>query len=96
MQMDKNMTNKRFVNLIIISILLVVTAIFSVNLNSESYYFKNKDEVFLKNFTKNINNITTISIESFENTLDLVKNDNSYISESGYPLKKGIWENLSL
>ena len=47
MQMDKNMTNKRFVNLIIISILLVVTAIFSVNLNSESYYFKNKDEVFL-------------------------------------------------
>ena len=94
MQMDKNMTNKRFVNLIIISILLVVTAIFSVNFNSESYYFKNKDEVFLKNFTKNINNITTISIESFDNTLDLVKNDNSYISESGYPLKKGIWENL--
>jgi hypothetical protein len=94
MQMDKNMTNKRFVNLIIISILLVVTAIFSVNFNSDSYYFKNKDEVFLKNFTKNINNITTISIESFDNTLDLVKNDNSYISESGYPLKKGIWENL--
>ena len=88
------MTHKQFVNIIIVSVLLIIAAVFSVNLNSNNYNFKNRDEVFLKKFTKNINNITTISIESFDNTIDLVKNNNTYISESGYPLKKGLWENL--
>ena len=92
--MDTNMTHKQFVNIIIVSVLLIIAAVFSVNLNSNNYNFKNRDEVFLKKFTKNINNITTISIESFDNTIDLVKNNNTYISESGYPLKKGLWENL--
>ena len=30
----------------------------------------------------------------FENNINLVKQNNSYISESSYPLKKGLWENL--
>ena len=92
--MDTNMTHKQFVNIIIVSVLLIIAAVFSVNLNSNNYNFKNRDEVFLKKFTKNINNIARISIESFDNTIDLVKNNNTYISESGYPLKKGLWENL--
>ena len=51
-------------------------------------------KLFLDNFTKNVNEITTISIRSFENNINLVKQNNSYISESSYPLKKGLWENL--
>ena len=30
----------------------------------------------------------------FENNINLVKQNNSYVSESNYPLKKGLWENL--
>jgi hypothetical protein len=63
-------------------------------MNTQNYNFQNRGEVFLKGFTQNINNINRISIESFDNTIHLVKKDNTYISESGYPLKKGMWENL--
>ena len=66
----------------------------SINFNSQTYNFSDRDSVFLKNFTKNVNDITLISINSFDNNIDLVKDENSYISTSGYPLKKGIWENL--
>ena len=88
------MTNKKFISLIVISILLSVSAAVSINMNTQNYSFQNRGEVFLKGFTQNINNVNRISIESFDNTIDLVKKDNSYISESGYPLKKGMWENL--
>ena len=88
------MSKKSFLNLTILSFLSIILAAFSINLNSQTYNFSDRDTVFLKNFTKNINDITLISINSFDNNIDLVKEENSYISTSGYPLKKGIWENL--
>ena len=88
------MTKKRFLNISIITAALVVLAIISINLNTSNYSFENRGKLFLDNFTKNVNEITTISIRSFENNINLVKQNNSYISESSYPLKKGLWENL--
>ena len=88
------MTKKRFLNISITTAALVVLAIISINLNTSNYGFENRGKLFLDNFTKNVNEITTISIRSFENNINLVKQNNSYISESGYPLKKGLWENL--
>ena len=88
------MTKKKFLNISIITAALVVLAIISINLNTSNYGFENRGKLFLDNFTKNVNDITTISINSFENNINLVKQNNSYISESGYPLKKGLWENL--
>ena len=88
------MTKKNFLNLTILSFLLIILAAVSINFNSQTYNFSDRDSVFLKNFTKNVNDITLISINSFDNNIDLVKDENSYISTSGYPLKKGIWENL--
>ena len=88
------MTKKRFLNISIITAAIVVLAIISINLNKSNYGFENRGKLFLDNFTKNVNEITTISIRSFENNINLVKQDNSYISESSYPLKKGLWENL--
>ena len=88
------MTKKKFLNISIITAALVVLAIISINLNTSNYGFENRGKLFLDNFTKNVNEITTISISSFENNINLVKQNNSYISESGYPLKKGLWENL--
>ena len=71
------MTNKKFISLIVISILLAVSAAVSINMNTQNYSFQNRGEVFLKGFTQNINNVNRISIESFDNTIDLVKKDNS-------------------
>jgi len=88
------MTKKKFLNISIITAALVVLAIISINLNTSNYGFENRGKLFLDSFTKNVNDITTISINSFENNINLVKQNNSYISESGYPLKKGLWENL--
>ena len=88
------MTKKRFLNISIITAAIVVLAIISINLNTSNYGFENRGKFFLDNFTKNVNEITTISIRSFENNINLVKQNNSYISESSYPLKKGLWENL--
>ena len=88
------MTKKSFLNLTILSFLSIILAAVSINFNSQTYNFSDRDTVFLKNFTKNVNDITLISINSFDNNIDLVKDENSYISTSGYPLKKGIWENL--
>ena len=88
------MTKKRFLNISVITAALVVLAIISINLNTSNYGFENRGKLFLDNFTKNVNEITTISINSFENNINLVKQNNSYISESNYPLKKGLWENL--
>ena len=88
------MTKKRFLNISIITAAIVVLAIISINLNKSNYGFENRGKLFLDNFTKNVNEITTISIRSFENNINLVKQNNSYISESSYPLKKGLWENL--
>ena len=88
------MTKKRFLNISIITAAIVVLAIISINLNNSNYGFENRGKLFLDNFTKNVNEITTISIRSFENNINLVKQNNSYISESSYPLKKGLWENL--
>ena len=88
------MTKKSFLNLTILSFLSIMLAAVSINFNSQTYNFSDRDSVFLKNFTKNVNDITLISINSFDNNIDLVKDENSYISTSGYPLKKGIWENL--
>ena len=88
------MTKKNFLNLTILSFLLIILATVSINFNSQTYNFSDRDSVFLKNFTKNVNDITLISINSFDNNIDLIKEENSYISTSGYPLKKGIWENL--
>ena len=88
------MTIKRFLNISIITAALVVLAIVAINLNKSNYGFENRGKLFLDNFTKNINDITTISINSFENNINLIKQNNSYISESNYPLKKGLWENL--
>ena len=88
------MTKKRFLNISIITAAIVVLAIISINLNKSNYGFENRGKLFLDNFTKNVNEITTISIKSFENNINLVKQNNSYISESSYPLKKGLWENL--
>ena len=88
------MTKKSFLNLTILSFLSIILAAVSINFNSQTYNFSDRDSVFLKNFTKNVNDITLISINSFDNNIDLIKEENSYISTSGYPLKKGIWENL--
>ncbi len=88
------MTKKRFLNMSIITVAIVVLAIISINFNKSNYGYENKGKLFLGNFTKNVNEITTISIRSFENNINLVKQNNSYISESSYPLKKGLWENL--
>ena len=88
------MTKKRFLNISIITAALVVLAIISINLNTSNYGFENRGKLFLDNFTKNVNDMATISINSFENNINLVKQNNSYISESSYPLKKGLWENL--
>jgi len=88
------MTKKSFLNLTILSFLSIILAAVSINFNSQTYNFSDRDSVFLKNFTKNVNDISLISINSFDNNIDLVKDENSYISTSGYPLKKGIWENL--
>ena len=88
------MTKIIFLNISIITAALVVLAIISINLNTSNYGFENRGKLFLDNFTKNVNEITTISIRSFENNINLVKQNNSYISESSYPLKKGLWENL--
>ena len=88
------MTKKSFLNLTILSFLSIILAAVSINFNSQTYNFSDRDTVFLKNFTKNVNDITLISINSFDNNIDLIKEENSYISTSGYPLKKGIWENL--
>ena len=88
------MTKKRFLNISITTATLIVLAIISINLNTSNYGFENRGKLFLDNFTKNVNEITTISIRSFENNINLVKQNNSYISESSYPLKKGLWENL--
>ena len=88
------MTKKSFLILTILSFLSIILAAVSINFNSQTYNFSDRDSVFLKNFTKNVNDITLISINSFDNNIDLIKEENSYISTSGYPLKKGIWENL--
>jgi len=88
------MTKKRFLNISIIAVAFLVLAIISINLNTSNYGFENRGKLFLVDFTKNVNDIKTISINSFENNINLVKQNNSYISESGYPLKKGLWENL--
>jgi len=88
------MNRKTFFNIFIIATAFVVLAIFSINLNTSNYGFENRGKLFLEDFTKNVNGINTISISSFENNINLVKQNNSYISESGYPLKKGLWENL--
>ena len=88
------MNKKRFLNISIISIAFVVLAVISINLNTSNYSFENRGKLFLEDFTKNVNDINIISISSFENKINLVKQNNNYISESGYPLKKGLWENL--
>ena len=88
------MNTKTFLNLLIITFLITLFTILSINFNKQTYVFENRGDSFINNFTKNINDIHTISIESFDNTLDLIKQDNNYASKSGYPLKKGIWENL--
>lgn len=88
------MNAKSFLNLVIISLLMVVFAFFSINFNFQNYNFESRGDVFLNNFTKNINDVTVISIESFDNNIDLIKQDNNYVSKSGYPLKTGMWENL--
>ena len=88
------MTKIKFVNTSIVTLTFVILAIISINLNSNNHVFEDRGSLFLKDFTKNINKIDNISINSFENNINLVKKDNIYISESGYPLKKGMWENL--
>ena len=88
------MTKKKFLNLTMISFLLIIFAAVSINFNSQTYNFGDRGKSFLTNFTKNVNDITLISIESFDNNIDLVKEENGYVSKSGYPLKIGIWENL--
>ena len=85
---------KRFLNLLIVTVTLVIFTIISINLNTSNFSFENRGKLFLDDFTKNINDITTISINSFENNINLVKQNNSFTSESNYPLKKGLWENL--
>ena len=92
--LDYNMTKIKFVNISIVTLTFVILAIISINLNSNNHVFEDRGSLFLKDFTKNINKIDNISINSFENNINLVKKDNIYISESGYPLKKGMWENL--
>ncbi|MDC0228090.1 DUF4340 domain-containing protein, partial [Alphaproteobacteria bacterium] len=88
------MTKKTFLNISVITLAFFVLAIISINLNTSNYGFENRGKLFLPEFTKNVNDINTISINSFENNINLIKQNNSYISDSGYPLKKGLWENL--
>ena len=59
------MTKKSFLNLTVISFLLIIFAAVSINFNSQTYNFGNRGNIFLTNFTKNVNDITLISIESF-------------------------------
>ena len=44
------MTNKKFISLIVISILLAISAAVSININTQNYNFQNRGEVFLKGF----------------------------------------------
>ena len=63
------MNKKRFLNISITTAALVVLAIISINLNKSNYGFENRGKLFLDNFTKNVNEISTISIRSFENNI---------------------------
>ena len=56
------MTKKSFLNLTVISFLLIIFAAVSINFNSQTYNFGNRGKSFLTNFTKNVNDITLISI----------------------------------
>ena len=58
------MTKKRFLNISIITAAIVVLAIISINLNKSNYGFENRGKLFLEDFTKNVNDINTISILS--------------------------------
>ena len=60
------MTQKRFTTLMLTSLLLIILATVSINFNSQTYYFDNRGKTFLTNFTKNINDISLISIESLK------------------------------
>ena len=51
------MTNKKFITLIFISILFAISAAISINLNTQNYNFKDRGEIFLNNFTQNINDV---------------------------------------
>ena len=53
------MTKNRFLNISITTAALVVLAIISINLNTSNYGFENRGKLFLDNFTKNVNDITT-------------------------------------
>ena len=55
------MTKKSFLNLTILSFLSIILAAVSINFNSQTYNFSDRDTVFLKNFTKNVNDITPVS-----------------------------------
>ena len=56
------MTKKIFLNISIITAALIVLAIISINLNTNNYGFENRGKLFLDNFTKNINEITTYQL----------------------------------
>ena len=83
------MTNKNFIILIFVSILFAISAAISINLNTQNYNFKDRGEIFLNNFTQNINDINVISIESFENNIDLVKKRQQLYFRIRLPIKKG-------
>ena len=54
------MTNKKFTTLMFVSILFAISAAISINLNTQNYNFKDRGEIFLNNFTQNINDINVI------------------------------------
>jgi hypothetical protein len=56
------MTNKKFISLIVISILLAISAAVSINMNTQNYNFQNRGEVFLKGFTQNINTLIVFQL----------------------------------
>ena len=80
------MNTKSFLNLVIISLLMVVFAFFSINFNFQNYNFESRGDVFLNSFTKNINDVTVISIESFDNNIDLI--NLTILSDHGARIKR--------
>ena len=63
------MTKKSFLNLTILSFLSIILAAVSINFNSQTYNFSDRYSFFLKKKKKNVNDITLISINSFDNKI---------------------------
>ena len=88
------MTLKKFLYYLSFTILIVLFAILSTYKDDKSRLFAERGDVFLKNLTSEINNISKISISGRDLKMILIKKKNKFIDPSGYPFKEGVWESF--